>query len=63
MATPQHLANLEAKLTKEDWQFIELAARLRFDSARPKPSEGKPSQAFLDQEKRIMFFLMHKAFD
>lgn len=49
-------------LTKDDWQYIEYATRQRFDRARPKPEEGKPSKEFLLQEKRILSFLMKKAF-
>lgn len=50
------------ELSKEDWQFIEYATRLRFNAARPKPSEGKPSKEFLVQEARTMAYLMKKAF-
>jgi hypothetical protein len=53
---------MNEELTREDWQFIDYATRERFNKARPKPSEGKPSKAFLEQEKRIMIFLTKKAF-
>jgi hypothetical protein len=49
-------------LCREDWQFIAEAVRQRFDRARPKPGEGKPSKAFLEEERRINTFLMRKAY-
>ena len=48
--------------TKEDWQYIEYCLRAAFKKARPRPSEGPPSQEFLDQERRIMDYLMNKAY-
>lgn len=49
-------------LLKEDWQYIELAMRDRFNAARPKRGEGKPSPEFLAQENRVMTFLTRKAY-
>lgn len=48
--------------TKEDWQYIEHHMRRAFNAARPKPSEGKPSPEFLTQERRVMDYLMKKAY-
>jgi hypothetical protein len=52
----------EEDLTREDWQYIHFAMQDRFNKARPTPAEGRPSPAFLAQERRIMTYLLHKAF-
>ena len=49
-------------LTREDWQYIHYHMTAAFNKARPRPSEGRPSKEFLAQEKRVMTFLLHRAF-
>lgn len=49
-------------LTTDDWEYILYATQDRFNRARPKPHEGKPSKEFLEQEKRIIHALMRMVY-
>ena len=62
MPTANQTQGLTQPLTSEDWQYINYTMQKAFNNARPKPSEGKPSKEFLNQENRIMSFLNNKAF-
>lgn len=51
-----------AKLSKDDWQFIEYSVTVRIAAASPKRGEPPASKEFKDQVSRIQAALMAAAF-